>query len=803
MPYVKNRGDFLEDSAAALGKLVERHDPHQQCTIVYLSAPPCPDFSSINESAKGFEGREGAKFTGYLAFVDEVEMILQDRPSIHLCENVVMQTPAEIHHVSRLLRAEPIMVDAGDLGIISRPRLWWSRHKWSSQDVHPLSGKPLRWGSAYKIPRLYMDMPLVEAKDLDLDGHQLPGVVARHEKRLPCLTTPAPTAEGRPPPKKLRGKMEPEVRERWLSDNRRFAPWHYHDHAMLEKDGVLIVPTADHKDQFQGFARGYTAVPEVSEHDRHRLLGNAWHLQVVKFILILLLQCQAPGATTAPSLPVGPRESALQFVCRVSRAEPADLGTVQPFWTSSPHRMADDLWDHWQVSHECCHPILAPPGVEPGAIRALHKCSTFFSDIVRLRHEVVADVRGMVEDWQDYTASWLAGCTPHVQAVYQQPGRDCITQVPVFLQLLRDAGFPFMPDVEEDMQLGFALTGVLHAGPGWPSRQDEKYSHPLSLSQFQSLNQSYIRSKLNKAYVDPHCETMLSEVLEERLHGRMVGPFAAPADWPCRTVTVDDLPMLDAPDHHVFASVSFAVEQHDKGRCEDFRRSWHNSCVVTQDAPIHHGIDYYVQLCRWHHQSGLHPLVWVHDLDAAYRQLPVRDFDKAYMVLQTPSGPTLWRHNSLCFGAAASVWNFNRFADLLQFLARRLLWVPVHHYVDDFASVEDITLAESGFSTFDSMFGTLGLQMKPKKALKPATKQKLLGVIIEVNSTHVTLQPCPQRVARLLDQLSLILEEQALTPTTRALDKSDEHFLALYMPELMPHRNNVKQKASTDLYGLL
>ena len=256
---------------------------------------------------------------------------------------------------------------------------------------------------------------------------------------------------------------------------------------------------------------------------------------------------------------------------------------------------------------------------------------------MRLRHEVVADVRGMVEDWQEYTTSWLAGCTSHVQAVYQQPGRDCITQVPVFLQLLRDAGFPFMPDVEEDMQLGFALTGVLHAGPGWPSRQDEKYSHPLSLSQFQSLNQSYIRSKLNKAYVDPHWETMLSEVLEERLHGRMVGPFAAPADWPCRTVTVDDLPMLDAPDHHVFASVSFAVEQHDKvRRCEDFRRSWHNSCVVTQDAPTHHGIDYYVQLCRWHHQSGFHPLVWVHDLDAAYRQLPVRDFEKAYMVLQTP-----------------------------------------------------------------------------------------------------------------------------------------------------------------------
>ena len=84
----------------------------------------------------------------------------------------------------------------------------------------------------------------------------------------------------------------------------------------------------------------------------------------------------------------------------------------------------------------------------------------------------------------------------------------------------------------------------------------------------------------------------------------------------------------------------------------------------------------------------------------------------------------------------------------------------------DFASVEDTTVADSGFRCFDRLFGTLGLQMKPKKALKPASKQKLLGVIIEVTSTHVILQPCPQRVARLLEQLSLILTEATLPPTT-------------------------------------
>ena len=197
---------------------------------------------------------------------------------------------------------------------------------------------------------------------------------------------------------------------------------------------------------------------------------------------------------------------------------------------------------------------------------------------------------------------------------------------------------------------------------------------------------------------------------------------------------------------HVYACVSFSVEQQDKiRRCEDFRRSWHNARMVAHDAPIHHGVDYYVQLCRWHAQHGHTPEVWVHDLDTAYRQIPIRDVDKAYMILQTPSGPSLWWHNALWFGAAASVWNFNRFADLLQWIAWRLLWIPAHHYVDDFAAVEAATCSQSGFECFYRAFGVPGLQMKAKKALAPSTTQKLLGVIIQVTETHVILQPCPAR----------------------------------------------------------
>ena len=83
--------------------------------------------------------------------------------------------------------------------------------------------------------------------------------------------------------------MDHALRSRWLSDSRRFAPWHYHEQAMLWKDQELIVPWASHKDQLQGFEKDYTAVNDTSEHDRHRLLANAWHLQVAKFMLMMIL----------------------------------------------------------------------------------------------------------------------------------------------------------------------------------------------------------------------------------------------------------------------------------------------------------------------------------------------------------------------------------------------------------------------------------------------------------------------------------------------------------------------------------
>lgn len=169
-------------------------------------------------------------------------------------------------------------------------------------------------------------------------------------------------------------------------------------------------------------------------------------------------------------------------------------------------------------------------------------------------------------------------------------------------------------------------------------------------------------------------------------------------------------------------------------------------------------------MCRHFGLAAEPSSLWTHDLDAAYRQFPVKDGSVAYTILFTPSGATLWCHTALCFGAAASVWALNRCADSLQYLARKILWAPVHHFVDDFGAVESTTCAMSGFQSFQLLFGNLGLKMKEKKACEPKADQKLLGVIVAIEDHQVSLRVCPDRLSKLQTQIEKVLRENSLSP---------------------------------------
>ena len=241
-PEAVIRGDFLKDDPAEVARAIHRHDPEGTKLVLFASAPPCPDFSRIRDDAPGSAGEEGQKFTAYCEFIRKVEMDIPHKRTGHITENVVMDK-GEADHFAGLLDCNTVLADAQDFGLINRPRLWWTRVDWSRTRTNPITGKRLRWSKNQKYHRLHHDTQLQEETDLQLDGLRLHTTVASHDKRMPCLTTPAPSDDGRPAPKKLRGKIDPEQKARWLQDGRSFAPWQYSPEALLHAaDGSMTVP---------------------------------------------------------------------------------------------------------------------------------------------------------------------------------------------------------------------------------------------------------------------------------------------------------------------------------------------------------------------------------------------------------------------------------------------------------------------------------------------------------------------------------------------------------------------------------
>ena len=183
------------------------------------------------------------------------------------------------------------------------------------------------------------------------------------------------------------------------------------------------------------------------------------------------------------------------------------------------------------------------------------------------------------------------------------------------------------------------------------------------------------------------------------------------------------------------------------------------------DQPYHHTPDHYTWLAQYTcRNSDEIPLVWGHDHDGAYRQLPLSDPSIAYVLLLTPAGPTLWRHHVLLFGSAASVWAYNRFGDMLSAIARTITCIPVVHYVDDYGSIEPSTTAQSGFDTFEQINSIPGFHMKKSKRQPPDHSHRIQGVLIGCNSDHITVSPCRDRIQNISQQLQTHVQNKSMTP---------------------------------------
>ena len=675
------RGNLLHDDPAVVATMLQDLLRDKESLVLVTAGPPCPDYSRLSATSPGREGDSGQLFVRFAEFLQAVECKVQRKFHI-LVENVVLQKSTDLAWFNRALDATPVLADASSFGMISRPRTWWTRINWRSMTTHPyFKDQQLKWDRVDGLSRLKLGVSKDSPDSFTMPGLSFHEDIRSGKRHLPCLTTPAPSEEGRPAPKRMKGKLSAEVRSRWMEGNRQYAPWMYDNHALVyEANGSGQLLPAELKEQLHHYPAGFTRHDKVSPRDRHRLLGNSWHLGVARFMMALVL---LQGFASAQPVAASDIESVMREAR--GRAIPV-AGHVQSFDRVGV-KPAFDMDEQWHNSLDIRHPVLQPPVLEEAVEKTMAAILQVGQGLPEYRRRTLTMLHELRDQMQCETETWYKGLEPHVASAYTYDGNK-IVQIPMLMRLLRGCGYPDCESLARDLSAGFPLLGELRRSPGWQSRTDDWYEHPICEATFARLNSQHIRARTARNKPDPEWQTMLEEVLSERAQGLIEGPFEAHPSWGFEAVgtSADQSAGLHPlPPGAAYAAFAFSVVQEGADgrrkvrRCEDYRRSYHNATVRAHDKPPRDSIDSYVRvIIAW---AALHqqPQVWCQDMLGAYRQYPIENTSHAYMLLQLPHGVSVWRHKVLPFGSAPSVWHFNRCTDALVWLARSLTLVLALH----------------------------------------------------------------------------------------------------------------------------
>jgi len=225
-PQVRHWGDALASDASQVAQYL-----HQQCPddtlVVICSSPPCTDFSQIRASQPGLKGTEGCKFRKWVQWFKAFRSALK-RQHVFLLENVVpsASTHAEL---DQLVGVPSFVIDASSWSLISRPRLWWTNTvtppSAGAAEVPLVLAGLARWR---KYNRCWQLLPsshhFPKQNAADCQSASFHPEVQAGRLVFPCLTTPAPSDEGRNPPGKRRRTEDAETLRRWAAASRQYPP---------------------------------------------------------------------------------------------------------------------------------------------------------------------------------------------------------------------------------------------------------------------------------------------------------------------------------------------------------------------------------------------------------------------------------------------------------------------------------------------------------------------------------------------------------------------------------------------------
>lgn len=252
-----------------------------QVGLVLVGAgPPCQGVSGLNAARKGaLKDARSCLFTHVRRIRGLVRQVFPWAQVKCIMESVASMDEADQRVMSDDFGEDPWSIDASQVSLARRPRLYWI--DW---ELREMEGSKLHCGNQ-KVAEL--------SAPLNATTFLQPGWKRTSSEALPTFTTARPRAK---PDYKPAGVAQctPAELERWRQDQHRFPPYQYRDCFMLvNKKGEMRIPDISEREVIMGFPKDYTvncrpkSQQGTVEHrdERLSLIGNSWNVTVVSWLL--------------------------------------------------------------------------------------------------------------------------------------------------------------------------------------------------------------------------------------------------------------------------------------------------------------------------------------------------------------------------------------------------------------------------------------------------------------------------------------------------------------------------------------
>ena len=254
--------------------------------VLVGGGPPCQGVSGLNADRKGALRDQRSNLFIHVRRIYELCVKIFRWAQVHyLMESVFSMDEKDRGTMSEHMQSLPWMLDASDIAVCRRPRLYWiSWELLPTPDVLVEPPTSDSWKD-YGVVRIQTS---VKVEDFVTSGWEFPSA-----GKLPTFTTARPRDAPGNRPAGL-WQCQPWEVDRWKQDKHRYPPYVYRDqHCFTNTAGEHRLPTIAEKEVAMGFPLHYTApcLPKGQQHGqaysdvRHTLIGNSWHVPTIAWLL--------------------------------------------------------------------------------------------------------------------------------------------------------------------------------------------------------------------------------------------------------------------------------------------------------------------------------------------------------------------------------------------------------------------------------------------------------------------------------------------------------------------------------------